>query len=227
VTWRALWLACGLLATGCAAMDPGAVRDLSAAERRAFAALDQRLRDNRPAMQDAVGTLGELGAEWTEQAFEAERNLARARRLESMQAPWAQTAGEYAQTQRAVVLYHLYEVEMAEQQVLEGRVAARRAAAEELLGAYDRYAGLLGEATGALEVVMEHLEQPDSARLAAAIATLLDETAAFREALQRSDNPRLQALAAEVARSEAAAMAVRQQADAAVQAMLRLQGALQ
>lgn len=210
------------LTTGCAALDSGAVRELSQHEKAAFNALDDRLQANRPLMEDATTTLGELGAEWTEKEFELERDLAKAKRLESMSAPWASPRDEFVETQRSVVLYHLYEVEMAEQEVLEARMAKRRAAAEELLIAYDRYAELLGEASNNLEMVLKYLDQPKSAQIISFTSTFLSEATAFREQLQKSENPRLQSLAEDVARNEATVLAFKQQADDALQAYLRL-----
>ena len=212
-----------LLTVGCAALDPAAVRDLTDSELAAFNALDQRLADNRPAMRSATKNLGELGAEWTEKAFELERNLAKAKRLESMQAPWAPVREEFAKTQRSVVLYHLYEVEMAEQKVLEARMAQRRAAAQELSKAYDRNAKLLDDASTNLEIVLQYLNQPKSASIRAFTANFLSEVTAFREQLQKSENPRLVALAEDVARHETAVVVYKQQADEALQALLRLQ----
>jgi hypothetical protein len=218
-----IWLV--LLGTGCAALDPAAVRDLSRQEQRALAALEQRLDDNRPALTAAVVTLGKLGAEWEERAFGLERELARAKRLESMQAPWTRPADEFTETQRSVVLYHLYELDMAEQRLLDARVAERHAAARSLAEAYDRHAELLGEAAGNLEIVLEYLDRPGSARIGEFAATFLAEVHAFRAQLQRSDNPRLRSRAEAVARQEQALLSLERQAQEALQVYLRLRGA--
>jgi hypothetical protein len=211
-----------VLTTGCAALDSGAVRELSQHEKVAFEALNKRLRDNRPQMKDATTDLGELGAEWAEKEFEFERDLAKAKRLESMTAPWSSPRDEFQKTQRSVVLYHLYEVEMAEQKVLDARMAQRRAAAEELLIAYDRYVELLGGASKNLEMVLKYLDQPKSAQIIAFTSTFLSEATAFREQLQKSENPRLQSLAEELGRNEATVLAFKQQADDALQAYLQI-----
>ena len=215
-----------LLAAGCAALDPAAVRDLTAQETEAFNALDQRLTANRSMIKNATENLGELGAEWAEEEFHLERYLAKAKRLEAMQAPWASARDEFAATQRAVVLYHLYEVDMVEQKILDARMAQRRAAAREVLRGYDRLTSLLGPASENLEIVLRHLDQPKSARIRAFTTNFLSEVTAFREGLQQSENPRVRALGEEVARHETAAVALKRQADQALQSLLSLQGRL-
>jgi hypothetical protein len=222
---RLTYMLCLVLVTsGCATLDPGAVRELTEHESAAFRALDKRLVENRPVMKNLAKNLGELGAEWAEREFELERNLARAKRLESMQALSDSASGNFAKTQNSVVLYHLYEVEMAQQKVLDARIAQRRAAAQEVLNAYDRYAELLGGASSNLRIVMRYLNQPKSAGFGAFTASLLGEVKAFREQLQQSDSPHLRALAEDIVRRESEVVAFKQQADRALQDFFRLQG---
>lgn len=201
------------------------IRQLGPMEMQLIQAVDSAVAANEPMMRAAANNLGELGAEYTQKEFELELSLAKAKRLESMQAPWASPTPDLAATQRAVLLYHLYEVEMAEQRVLDARMAERRAAAREVLANYQRLGPLLTEAARNMEVLLQHLNQPKSAQIMAFADALLGEVTAFRERLRASETPELQALAADVARYEAFANRAKERASAAVDAVMRLGGA--
>ncbi len=216
---QAVILLClALITISCA--TGGAVRELGIAELEVIQAVDERLKRNEEAMRGAARNLGELGAEYAEKEFVLALALAKAKRLESMRAPWTSPSEEFAETERAVVLYHLYQVEMAEQNVLEARMQERRAAAQELLTAYQRMRPLLKGAAQNMEVVLKYLNQPNSARILAFTENFLGEVTAFREALQ-ADSPRLRKFAEDVARYEEVASRAKQQADMALNAILR------
>ena len=170
------------------------------------------------------GLLGELGAEYERMAFSEELAMSQTKRLESMQAPWAAPPDSLVATQRAVVLYHLYEVERAEHKVLMSRIAARRESATQVLAAYRKLRTLLEDAGKNLEIVLGHLNQPESARIRALTTTFLNEVTAFRNQLQASENPRLREMAEDAARFEEAARKAREQADKALETILQPRG---
>ncbi len=209
-----------MILTGCAAQDVKPVHTLASKESMALGKLSERLKSNRKAMQETTDNLGHLGAEWTEKEFELVRALANAKRLESMNSPWLTTRTDFVQGQRAVILHHLYEVEMAQQKVLQARMAQRRVAAQEIFRSYDQMARLVAKAASNLEIVEQDLNQSKSAQLRAFAATFLGEVTAFREQLQTSKNPRVLALAEDVARHESSLVKFKEQADNALQAFL-------
>ena len=211
-----------LLMSGCA--TGGSVRQLGPLEMEVIHAVDKAVTDHGPMLEAAARSLGELGAEYAKKEFELELSVAKAKRLESMQAPWASPTSDLASTQRAVVLYHLYEVEMAEQRVLDARMAERRAAAQQIIAHYGRLSPLLRESAQNMETLLQYLNQPKGAHIAAFAQAFLGEVTAFRSTLQASDNLELQRLAADVARYEASAGRAKEQAASALDAILRLGG---
>ncbi len=212
-----------LFAAGCVT-GGNAVRDLSEKEIEAFQALDKRFTQNARFMKRASADIGELGAEYAEKEYSLELALAKAKQLEVMQAPWALTRNEFAQTQRSVMLYHLYEVERAQQRVLEARVRERRAAAQEVLRGYNQLQALMKKAVKNLEIILKHLNQPKSAQVRLITKTFLNEVAAFKQQLQHSKNPRLQKLAEDISHYEGLAQQTKREADRAVDAILSLKG---
>ena len=211
-----------IFAAGCA--SSGSVRDLGAKEKEVIQGVQKRISANKPMVDSASRSLGELGAAYAEKEFELELALAKAKRLESMQSFLASPPEEFRETQRAVVLYHLYEVEQTEQKVLEARMAERRASVQEIGAAYRQLEVLLKDAAKNLEVVLENLNQPKSARILAFTENFLSEVTAFRETLEKSDNPRLQRLAADVVQFEILAGKAKEDATRAIQAYTTVTG---
>ena len=209
-----------LSAGGCA--SGGSIRELGESEEQMFTALADTLKSNERDVRDVTARLGELGADYTRLEFDLERTVATARLLDAMQAPWTVPSDGFAVTQRAVVLYHFYALERAGERVLEARIRERQARAREMLTAYRRLNGLVSEAAQSLEIVLKHLNQPTDARIRAFTAAFLAEVTAFREELHESDNPRLRELAEEVERYEEAARQATDDAETALQAILRL-----
>lgn len=209
-----------LMVAGCA--SGGSVRELGDSEKEMFAALSDTLKANEKDVRDVAEQLGDLGADYTRMEFDLERALTKAKLLEAMQAPWATPRQEFAVTQRAVVLYHFYELELAEEKVLEARIRERQARTGEILTSYRRLNALVKDAARNLEIVLEHLNQPKDARIRAFTATFLAEVAAFRAELRESDNPRLRELADDVERYEEAARKTTEEAEKALEAILKL-----
>lgn len=209
-----------MFAAGCA--TAGSVRELGEAEQQMFAALDQRLEENETMVRKTATQLGALGVDYVRKEYELELSLSKAKLLDAMRAPWASPRSEFAPTQRAVVLYHLYQLELAEDEVLEARIRERRARAREVLVAYRRLQSLLAGASDNLELVLEYLNQPTGAQISEYTANFLAEVTAFRLELQESDNPRLRELADEVETYEEAARKAREEAEMALDAILKL-----
>lgn len=210
------------LLVGCSSSQ--AVRQLSVAEKQAFDSLSVRLDNNRQFMEKALGALSELGAAYTESASELEQALSKAKLLESMQSTLANTSDEFVETQRAVILYHLYEMDLAEQKMLESRVAEREAACAEVQDAYDQLNDLLAGATDNLEVIIRYMNQPKKARIKELTANFLGEVNAFRMQLAGEENPLLNKLANDVARYEARVNVSRARAEAALNLINAVKG---
>lgn len=199
----------------------GSIRELGTLELQTLNAVDSALTENEAMMIGAATNLGELGAEYAAVEFDLELKMVQAQRLEAMRAPWAGPSDDLVATQRAVVLYHLYEVELAQQKVLDARLAERRAAGRRVMEAYGRLAPLLRGASDNMEVLLEHLNQPKDAQIRMIAGAFLGEVTAFRTALQASENPELQALAANVVRYEEFASRAKEQAAAALNGILK------
>lgn len=210
------------LVSACA--SPGPIMEIGEREKEVINKVQKRLEENQPKVEEAAATLGELGAAYTQLDFELELALAKAKRLESMQSFLASAPKNFRITQRAVVLYHLYEVEQAEQKVLEARMAMRRASVKEISAAYAQLQSLLDSAASNLEIILEHLNRPRRARILAFTENFLAEVKSFRETLETSSNPRLKKLAADVAQFEGAANEAKADATKAMQAFTTLTG---
>ncbi len=211
-----------LMLAGCSSSQ--AVRQLSVAEKQAFDSLSVRLDENRQYMETALTALSALGASYTESATELEQALSKAKLLESMQSTLANASDEFVETQRAVILYHLYEMDLAEQKMLESRVAERETACAEVLDAYNRLNNLMAGATDNLEIVIRYMNQPKKARIKELTANFLGEVVAFRQDLAGQDNPLLNKLADDVARYETRVNVSRARAEAALNLINAVKG---
>lgn len=209
-----------VMAAGCA--SGGSVRELGQTEQEMFQTLSDTLKSNEKMVRKVSEQLGELGVDYTRMEFELEQSVSKAKLLEAMQAPWATPRGEFAETQRAIVLYHFYELELAEDKVLEARIREQRESAREILTAYRKLNKLLEDAAKNLEIILEYMNQPTEAQIRAFTANFLAEVTAFREELQQSENPRLQRLAKDVARYEETARNSTEKAERALEALLKL-----
>ncbi len=189
-----------LLTTGCVR----GVRELGHKERQAFDALSQRLKDNAQPMEAAANTLSRLAAEYAELQFELETAVAHAKRLESMRAPWVLPPADMAETQRAVILYHLYEVEMAQQKLLDALIQERREATDHIVERYEKLCQLLEQSQGNLETTLGYITQSKWEHLKDFAKSLRQDVQAYRkktgpqrsaELVQMNDNvTRLQLL---------------------------------
>lgn len=216
----AAFLLIAVAAAGCA--SGGSVRELGQAEQEMFKTLSDTLASNEKMVRKVSDQLGALGADYTRLEFELEQSVTKARLLDAMQSAWTAPPSEFAETQRAVVLYHFYELELAEDKVLEARIRERRERSREILTAYRTLNKLLKDASRNLEIVLENLNQPTDATIRAFTASFLAEVTAFREELEQSENPRLRQLAEDVARYEEEAIRTSEKAEKALDALLKL-----
>jgi hypothetical protein len=207
-------VALGFLALGCGA---GSARDLSHGETEYLKAVKQRVADNRAAVEGLLADLGSMDRYYAR--IEREKTVtafAQAKLLESMKAPWTTPPEHLQATQRAVVLYHLYELLDQERQRFEAQQAARDAERNLPLATYAQLGILLNEAIENEKVILEYLDSGDVGQIAATFDETLRQAHAFSLELAKSDDQRLQQIAADA--EQAAARA--QQARNAIQAVL-------
>ena len=209
---------------GCASNKE--ILNLAENEKNVIINLRLKIDENKGKVEKAEKNIGELGASYEELNFLLEDSLSKAKRLESMQSFLSSVPDEFRQTQRSVVLYHLYEVEQAEQKVLRARMAERQASVKEITKAYSRLSALLGDALENLELLIRNVNQPKSARILAITDTFLDEVKSFRTSLVESENPRLNNLANRVLAFEERAIQARQDSAETLQTLLSIKGEL-
>lgn len=219
---RALAAAAGLLALGlggCASSR--AVTELSLHQVDAYDALLARLEQQLEPMELALYELRRLDADYTAKAFELERELARAEKLDAMNAPWAHPDQEWLETQRAVMLYNLYEVDRAEDLVLSARLAERQARIDQVFERYETSVELVRQAVEHVDAIAAYLGRSRTARLQELTGQFLDQVRAFGEGLEGSDSPRLRALAEKTKTFEEEAREAEREADRAIANLLR------
>jgi hypothetical protein len=148
-------------------------------------------------------TLESLSSRHAVKEHSLEVSISKAKLLESMKSPWVVgTNPEQLRTQRAVALYHLYDLAEVERQVINTKIEERRTAMRVVADSYGRLVALLDEAIENEKIVLAHLNQPSSARIAGVINSFLAEVQAFHRQMAQSDLPELRALATDVAKAE-------------------------
>jgi len=190
------------LPSGGCALFMNDTRALTQAETDLLGDLHHRVRGNRGNIEAAVGDLVAISASALEDEDSLSRNVAKAKLLESMQSPWTRPSDSMVETQRAVALYHLYDLADAERVASTARLAERREAAQSVLEAFDQLSALTNKAIESQKLVLAHLNRDKGALLAAFVSTVAGEVQDFHEALAKSDDPKLRKLAADVARAE-------------------------
>lgn len=180
-----------------------AALNLGSAELEVFEALTTRLKQNQKAIDSVAATIGRLGADYVEKEHRLAAKISSGKRLEAMEAPWQSGQTPTAKSQRAMALYHLYEIERSEQALLEARMQERIVAAAEIRQAYQRLMAIHQEAVLNLKLIMEHINQPPNSRIALIARQFLQETAELQSVLALDDDPKLRAIAERIARYEA------------------------
>lgn len=192
----ALILGIALVLSGCAGLSGGSVRKLSELEKDYYAKLQERMKSNAKSFNESLDDLLRLAVSSAEDEHSLSLSISKAKLLESMKAPWSSPGTGMVATQKAVVLYHLYDLAEASQSAFHARVEERRGAIRALKEAYTGLAALLDQAAEAQKLLLAYLDQPASARASAFVGNVLTEASAFRERLDESQNPELKALAA-------------------------------
>lgn len=189
---------------GCGWMTGKATRSLTEAEQRYLQHVLDRVKQNEQALTESLDTLMNLASRNMAREHSSTLSISKAKLLESMRSPWAKGSNaEQFKTQRAVALYHLYDLAESEREVVNARIKERRAAMRAVAESYGQLVSLLYEAIENEHLVLAHLDQPSSARIAGVLSAFAEEVRAFHQQLARSDNPEWRALAAQVAQAEA------------------------
>ena len=223
---KCIFIAVSVAISLCSCASNNAILELSEKEKAVISKVRAKVAENKPKVIKAADNLGELGADYEELNFELEDSLAKARQLESMQSFLSTVPEDFRETQRAVVLFHLYETEQAEQKVLQARMAQRRESTKIIVDAYSQFTTLLDDALSNLEILIRYVNQPKSAQILAVTDTFLEEVKSFRSTLQETDNSRLNQIAAKVQSFEERAAIARSKSAEALQQFLAIQGAL-
>ncbi|HEY3253755.1 MAG TPA: hypothetical protein VGJ91_07400 [Polyangiaceae bacterium] len=214
-------LACAvLLACGCSSAP---VRELSKAEGDYLAAVAKRVDEHSVAVAQLVQDLRTIDRQYAQE--ERQRTLsaiAQTRLLESMKPPWPAPSSSLQATQRAVVLFQLYELLGQERAVLEAEQTQRDARRQKIIDSYQQLGTVLSRVITNEKIVLEYVNQPKSSRIAAMIDETVKESSALSEELAKSSDPRLQALAAQTEKATERADKARDGIKAALEALSNL-----
>ena len=176
--------------SGCASFDDASVRSLTEAEIEVLGQTRDRLAANQSSVDGSLADLADSIEYALRQQHRLDSNIAKAQLLEAMKSPWTTT--NLASTQKEVALYHLFALEEAEQKAFAARVEARNARIEQLKSSYEQLVGSISALIAAQEQLLVHLDQPASTQISLVLQQVTAESRAFREALDGTDDPRLQ-----------------------------------
>lgn len=185
---------------GCASFDNASVRSLTEAEIDVLGKTRARLAANRSSVNGSLDDLADNIEYALRQQHRLESNIAKAQLLEAMKSPWTTTNLE--STQKEVALYHLFALEEAEQKALTARIEARNARIAQLKSSYAQLVGSMSSLVAAQEQLLVHLDQPTSTQISLVLQQVIAESQAFREALEGTDDPRLQRVMADLVERE-------------------------
>ncbi|WP_405243954.1 hypothetical protein [Lentisalinibacter salinarum] len=174
---------------GCASLDSASVRSLTEAEIEVLGETRARLAANRSSVNGSLDDLADNIAYALRQQHRLESNIAKAQLLEAMKSPWTTTLES---SRKEVALYHLFALEEAEQKALAARIESRNARIAQLKSAYAQLVGSMSALIAAQEQLLVHLDQPASTQISLVLQQVVEESQAFREALEGTDDPRLQ-----------------------------------
>jgi len=203
-----------LLSSGCGAAS---VRALTKGENDYIGAVSKRIDENHAALDQLMSDLRSLDRQYafTEQQ-KTTTAVAEAKLLEAMKSPWTAPSPSLQATQRAVALFHLYDLLGQEQARFEAGQAERDAQRQGVVDAYSKISKLMAEVLTNEKVVLEYVNQPPGSQIAGILDETLTEAHAFNDEVSRSQDPRLQALASETQKATDRV----DQAKAAIEAVL-------
>lgn len=197
---RSLMVLAAIALSGCASFDNASVRSLTEAEIEVLGQTRARLAANRSSVNGSLDDLADTIEYALRQQHRLESNIAKAQLLEAMKSPWTTTNLE--STQKEVALYHLFALEEAEQKAFAARVDARNARIGQLKTSYGQLVGSMSALIAAQEQLLVHLDQPTSTQIGLVLQQVIAESQAFREALEGTDDPRLQRVMADLVERE-------------------------
>lgn len=197
---RILMVLAAIALSGCASFDNASVRSLTEAEIEVLGQTRTRLAANRSSVNGSLDDLADTIEYALRQQHRLESNIAKAQLLEAMKSPWTTTNLE--STQKEVALYHLFALEEAEQKAFAARVDARHARIGQLKTSYGQLVGSMSSLIAAQEQLLVHLDQPTSTQIGLVLQQVIAESQAFREALEGTDDPRLQRVMADLVERE-------------------------
>lgn len=197
---RILMVLAAIALSGCASFDNASVRSLTEAEIEVLGQTRTRLAANRSSVNGSLDDLADTIEYALRQQHRLESNIAKAQLLEAMKSPWTTTNLE--STQKEVALYHLFALEEAEQKAFAARVDARNARIGQLKTSYGQLVGSMSSLIAAQEQLLVHLDQPTSTQIGLVLQQVVAESQAFREALEGTDDPRLQRVMADLVERE-------------------------
>ncbi|RZV32037.1 MAG: hypothetical protein EX272_15605 [Chromatiales bacterium] len=197
---RILMVLAAIALSGCASFDNASVRSLTEAEIEVLGQTRARLAANRSSVNGSLDDLADTVEYALRQQHRLESNIAKAQLLEAMKSPWTTTNLE--STQKEVALYHLFALEEAEQKAFAARVDARNARIGQLKTSYGQLVGSMSSLIAAQEQLLVHLDQPTSTQIGLVLQQVIAESQAFREALEGTDDPRLQRVMADLVERE-------------------------
>lgn len=186
--------------SACANFDSASVRSLTEAEIEVLGKTRARLAANQSSVNGSLDDLADNVAFALRQQHRLEVNIAKAQLLEAMKSPWTTTNLE--STQKEVALYHLFALEEAEQKAFAAQVEARKARIGQLKSSYAQLVGSMSALVAAQEQLLVHLDQPTSTQISLVLQQVMAESQAFREALEGTDDPRLQQIMDDLAERE-------------------------
>ena len=184
-----------LLGCGCSSAT---VRELTKGETEYTAAVAKRVDDHSAYVEQLVLDLRAIDRQYAHE--EREKTLtaiAAAKLLESMKAPWAAPSASLQTTQRAVVLFHLYELLGQQRALFEAEQIERDARRQKIIDSYQKLGTVLSSVITNEKIVLEYVNQPKGSQIAAIIDETLKESSVMSAELAKSSDPRLQMLAAQ------------------------------
>jgi hypothetical protein len=187
-----------LVLSGCASFGRAKVATLTTEEQQYMTALKKAVADNQTEVQKALDDIGRIhdNAVATEQSLLLGA-VAKAKLLESMKSPWVNAPTNMGETQRAVVLFHLYDLSQSELQAAEAARVQRATARTQIVAHWAHIGDLLGQALKNQEAILKDLNQPADQQLLNAVGNFLTDAKAFQAELAKSDDPELKRLASE------------------------------
>jgi hypothetical protein len=173
------------------------IRALATEESTYYTKLHKAVAENGEKIKLAVDDLAII----EEHAVRQERangltRIARAKLLDQMPSLWRTVPPNLVETQKAVALERLYDLEAAEEAAVSAALAEREAARAEVVAAWQKMLSVLDDAIDKQKVLLQYLNQPPNAQVSGFLTEFSTQAAAFKTELDVANDPRLQSVAA-------------------------------